>query len=444
MALKKDSNKIKNQPSVPARITGPRNLQNVTGIKDRIGIDRKWWQYFQEVAFEIAHKYNFHLVHPASIEYTTNYTRSLKKEHPLVQDNLFTLLDPNQEHISLRPCFDISYLRAYYLLHKHKFDDSTQTTPIENWYTIGSVFGNKFEPREKIELLFSVLGNDHPVVDAELTIAAFKFLRGLGFENMQVLINSIGGEQSQEQYLHELAGYFKEKRKDLCTDCQALVSKNPMKILSCEKQECQYVLPEAPQSVDWLIEEDKEHFVRVLEYLDELEIPYMLSHELAPDNDYHQKTIIAIKLTTEDTSYILAKGGRYDGLSKLLTDHEFGAVKMLIDLDKCITAVRGLQMKIPKERLPQIFIAQLGEAAKKKALSIREELHAAGISTYEHYGRDSLRLQLEQAVKLGVKYTCILGQKEILEGTILVRDMDGGIQEAVPIDKLVMELKKRL
>lgn len=439
---KAKSKKTQAAPSVPQRVTGPRNLQAASGFRDRVETEQKWWGYYQEVAFEMMEKYNFILVHPASIEYTTTYTRSLSKNHPLIKDNLLTLLDPRGEHISLRPSMDMSFLRAYYFLHRQDFEVGM---PIENWYTIGSVFGENFEPREKFQLYMGVLGNIHPVVDAECTMAAFRYIQALGFEQVQVLINSIGSDQSRAQYTEELSNFYKDNKKDLCDECQKFVSKDPFLVLACDRQNCRDVSTQAPQSVDWLTEEDKEHFIRVLEYLDELEVPYMLSPELVPIEDYYQKTLVALQVTTSDgTIYILARGGRFDHIADDVIDQEIPAMKMIIDLDKCLTASRTERLEIPAERTPQVFFAQLGDDAKKKALSLREDLHAAGIKTAEHFGQDSLKAQLEQATKLKVKYTCILGQKEIMDGTILIRDMDGGIQEEVALDKLVTELKKRL
>lgn len=441
-ASSKSKSKDKAAPTVPARLTGPRSLQLASGFRDRIGAEQKWWGFFSEVAFEVMEKYNFLLVHPATVEYTTAFTRSLGKDHALVDENLFTLLDPRHEHISLRPTMDISYLRAYQTLHKQDFENGV---PIDHWYTIGSVYGDKLEPREKLGLFMSVIGNDHPVVDAECTVAAVRYLQALGFQQIQVLVNSVGGKQSQAQYKQELVAFYKERKKDLADQYQSEITKNPFEILQATDEKTKQVNMEAPQCVDWLVDDDKEHFMRVLDYLDELDIPYLLSPELVPMKEYRHQTIIAIQATTEDgTEYILAKGGRADGLAADSVDVEVPMMNMMIDLDKCISAVRTAKMEIPSQRLPQIFMAQLGDDAKKRSLSLREELHSQGIKTVEHYGQDSLKKQLEQAVELGVKYTCILGQKEILDGTILIRDMDGGIQEAVPLDKLVSELKKRL
>lgn len=438
---KKKSAKEKGS-SVPQRITGPRTLQTASGFRDRMGPEQKWWNYYQEVAFEVMEKYNFQLVYPASVDYTTAYTRSFGKNHPLVQDNLLTIMDPRHEHISLRPSMDISFMRAYYLTHRNDFENGI---PIAHYYTIDSIFGEKYDPREKLQVFMTVIGNDHPVVDAECTMAAYKYLQALGFKDIQVLVNSIGGSSSQEQYNQELNAYYKERKKEVCDPCQKYVGKETMRVLACEKDSCKEVASQAPQSVDWLIEDDKQHFIRVLEYLDELEVPYLLSPELVPTDNYYLKTQIALKVTTEDgTTYILAQGGRYDGLAADSIDMELPAVNMIIDLDRCLTATRTAKLKIPKERTAQVFLAQLGDDAKKKALSLREDLHAEGIQTIEHFGQDSLKKQLEEAVAAKVAYTCILGQKEILDGTILVRDMEGGIQEEIPLDKLVSELKKRL
>lgn len=440
--VKKSKPKVVPAAAPVARITGPRSLQLVPGFKDRMGADRKWWGYFAQVAFEVMEKYHFYLIHPASVEYTTLYTRTLGKDHPQVDGNLLTVVDPRQEHVSLRPNYDMSYLRAYYLQNKQNFENGT---PIENWYSIGSVFGDKQEQREKIGLFLSVIGNEHPVVDAECAVAAFRYIQAMGFQNIQVLVNSIGGKQSQQMYRQELNGFYKDRKRQICETCQPYIAKNPLQLLACERQEYQQMRTEAPQSVDWFTDEDKQHFFRVLEYLDELQVPYSLAPELVPPLDeYMHKTLFAIKVTVENgSSYILARGGRYDGLP-VIEGMDIAAMKMTIDLDACLKVVRAANMKIPEERVPQIFLAQLGDEAKKKCLALREQLHAAGIKTMEHFGKDSLKEQLEQAMKLGVKFTCVLGQKEILDKTIMIRDMDGGIQEEIPQDKLVPELKKRL
>lgn len=427
---------------VPQRITGPRSLQTVSGFKDRIGADRKWWGYFTEVAFEVMEKYNFFQVHPSSVEFTTLYTRSFGKDHPLIEGNLMAVVDPRGEHLSLRPSFDVSYLRAYYLHHKQNFENGI---PIENWYTIGSVFGNHFEPREQMQLFMGVIGNEHPVVDAECAVAAYRYIQALGFKQIHVHVNSIGGKQSQAMYRQELNAFYKDRKRQVCETCQPYVNRNPLQLLACERHECKTVRQEAPQSVDWFTDEDKQHFMRVLEYLDELEVPYTLSPEIIPPLDeYMQKTVFSIKVSLENGSIIeLARGGRFDGLS-VIEQKDIAAMKMTVFLDNCLKAVRQQNMPLPAERLPQVFLAQLGDEAKKKCLAIREELHLAGMKTVEHFGKDSLKDQLEQAMKLGVKYTCVLGQKEILDKTIMIRDMDGGIQEEIPIDKLIPELKKRL
>jgi len=440
--VKKSKPKAAPAATPAARITGPRSLQLVPGFKDRMGADRKWWGYFAQVAFEVMEKYHFYLIHPASVEYTTLYTRTLGKDHAQVDANLLSVVDPRQEHVSLRPNYDMSYLRAYYLQNKQNFENGT---PIENWYSIGSIFGDKQDPREKVSMFLSVIGNEHPVVDAECAVAAFRYIQAMGFQNIQVLVNSIGGKQSQQMYRQELNGFYKDRKRQICETCQPYITKNPLQLLACERQECQQMRTEAPQSVDWFTDEDKQHFFRVLEYLDELQVPYSLAPELVPPLDeYMHKTLFAIKVTVENgSSYILARGGRYDGLP-VIDGMDIPAMKMTIDLDTCLKVVRAANMKIPEERVPQIFLAQLGDEAKKKCLALREQLHAAGIKTMEHFGKDNLKDQLEQAMKLGVKFTCVLGQKEILDKTIMIRDMDGGIQEEIPQDKLVPELKKRL
>jgi histidyl-tRNA synthetase len=183
-----------------------------------------------------------------------------------------------------------------------------------------------------------------------------------------------------------------------------------------------------------------------LEFLDEIELPYHLNPYLVRGLDYYTKTVFEIFEDTESglKQGALVGGGRYDGLTKLLGGKSTPACGGAAGIERIISLMKQKGIKLPEPVLPKIFLAQLGILAKRKSLKLLEDFRKAKILVSESFGRDSFKAQLSRANKIGVKYTLILGQKEALEGTIIIRDMASGRQETIKLEKVVGEMKKRL
>ena len=212
--------------------------------------------------------------------------------------------------------------------------------------------------------------------------------------------------------------------------------------------------------VDHLCDECKAHFKEVLEFLDEIELPYRLNPYLVRGLDYYTKTVFEI---FEDSNLLstlpaegrapgetgrgqgaLVAGGRYDGLVKLLGGRDTPASGGAGGIERIINLIKTRQVRFKKEKTPEIFLAQLGTLAKRKSLRLLEDFRKAKIQVAESFGRDSLNAQMTRADKIGASHTLILGQREALEGTIIVRDMASGRQETVKIDRVVNEMTKKL
>jgi histidyl-tRNA synthetase len=218
--------------------------------------------------------------------------------------------------------------------------------------------------------------------------------------------------------------------------------------LDCKEEKCQPIKAQAPQMVDHLCEECKSHFKEVLEFLDELDLPYHLNPYLVRGLDYYTKTVFEI---FEDTDHgrklgSLVGGGRFDTLVRLLRGREAPACGGALGVERSIEGMKERAQKDKSHTLPgaNLFMVQLGNLAKRKSLKLIEDFREAKIPIAESLGKDSIKTQLRIADKLGATHTLILGQKEALEGMIIVRDMASGKQDVVKLDKVIKEIKKRL
>jgi histidyl-tRNA synthetase len=215
----------------------------------------------------------------------------------------------------------------------------------------------------------------------------------------------------------------------------------------CTNQKCQKHLEDAPQVVDFLCETCHNHLFKFVESLDELKIDYVIDGRVIPDFAYYNGTVYRIyhkPETKEIEAPLLAVGGRHNYLTEMLSGPSVPAASMKFLVEKVITAIKDNKIEMPKLSPPQVYLAQLSEQAKREAMRFVGELRASDLRVVANFSKDALRAQLETATKLGVKIILILGQREVVDGTILMRDVDSGIQEVVNIKKVVAECKKKL
>lgn len=439
----------------PSKKGGTRNKmpQLLRGFKDILPSEQTYWQMMMSKALKLAQDYGFQKIDTPLLEETSLFLRSVGKETDIVQKEMYAFTDKGGDDICLRPEGTASVIRAYL---EHGMIAWPQPVKLFYW---GPMFRysrpQSGRYRQFYQLGFEILGESEPVLDSQLVLLAYNFFKGLEIE-IEIQINSVGCPLCRPAYQRSLINYFKPKKRLLCPTCLERLSKNPLRILDCSEASCEELKDGAPQIIDWLCEECKNHFIKVLEFLDELELPYDLNPLLVRGLDYYTKTAFEIwPIFKEDQAGLtsqsaLAGGGRYDGLAQLLGQKTIPASGFSIGIERTILKVKEKEkegkfdMDAWEERRPDVFIAQLGEAAKRKALNLFESFREHNILTSECFSKNSLKSQLEQASKIGAKYTFILGQKEILDGTILLREMEGGVQEIIDYEKAISEIKKRL
>lgn len=427
----------------PDRLVKKQPIQSVKGMKDILPEEQKYWDFCKEIMEREVKSYGFQKIETPILEKTELFTKAVGGLTDVVEKEMF-IFKESGENLSLRPEVTAPITRAY--IERGLYNLSQP----QKLYCFGPMFrhGKSEAGRERQfhQLDLEIIGGDHPVLDAEIIVLSWSMLCKLGLNNLEVQINSIGCPECQAEYKDMLLDFFVLKQHRLCPICKKRLKKNPLRILSCKEIKCQSLISGVPQIVNHLCENCHNHFKNVLEYLDQAEIPFTLNPSLVRGLDYYTRTIFEIVSTgiKDSAQSALVRGGRYDNLIELLGGKPTPAVNAALGLESIILNIQKQEIELPQSQKPKIFLAQLGELAKKKSLKVFKWLIDAGIPVVEALDKSSIKSQLKLADKLNINLSLILGQKETVEGTILIRDMKSGVQEIIELKKLVSEVKKRL
>jgi len=432
-------------------------FQSPTGMHDILPEEQYYFQRINKVSEHIAGFYDFKKIDTPILEDAELFSRGVGLSTDIVQKQMYVLKTRGGDFLALRPECTAPIVRSFL---QHGMFNLPQ--PVKLWY-FGPFFRAEHPQagryRQFWQVGFESFFQKSSVVDAQMIQIFYNILQELRLKNLIVEVNSIGDSQCRPYYKKLLTSYLKVRESALCLDCKRRFRKNPLRVLDCKDEKCQQIKSQAPQILDHLCDECNHHFKEVLEFLDELELPYRLNSHLVRGLDYYTKTVFEIfsdvnpdkknaangsQVNEGMTSLAMGGGGRYDALAKLIGGRDVAAVGGAMGVERIIQAMKARRIKFAEEASAQIFIAQLGNLAKRKSLKILEEFRKEKITAAETFGKDSLKFQLNKANKLGVRYVLILGQKEALEKTILIKDMISGKQDTVKLDKIVDEIKKRL
>ena len=425
-------------------------FQSPKGMRDIFGKDQEYFDKIYEVAKKISTFYGFKRIETPILEDTELFSKGIGLSTDVVKKQMFSFKTRGGDDLTLRPEGTASIVRFYIEKGMRSFPG-----PSKFWY-FGPMF--RYEKpqagrfRQFWQFGLETIRENSVVRDAEIIAIFYEILKKLKIKNLIVEVSSIGDKCCRPDYIQALKKYLKSKKQHLCSNCLKRLKDNPLRVLDCKKKKCQIVVSQAPKIIDHLCKICNKDFKDLLEFLEELEIPYILNPYLVRGLDYYTKTVFEIFSADKDiqnlsTKIALGGGGRYDDLLELLGEkREEGtpAVGAALGIDRIVELMKKTGLDVGKKQKSQIFIAQVGALAKRKSLKLMREFSAARISVLEAFGKDSLRVQLKMADKSGVKYTLVLGQKEALDGVILVRNMSTGKQTKVDMDKIVNKMKKAL
>jgi histidyl-tRNA synthetase len=422
-------------------ITKVRGTQDILPARfnDKVDAQIERWDLIERTAREAFRRYGFEEIRSPIIEKTELFERGIGTETD-VNKEMYTFEDRDGGRVSLRPEQTASVVRAY--IEHGMF---SQPGLVKLFY-IGPQFRRerpqKGRYRQFGQIGVEVLGqSDDPAIEAEVIEMLDWYLKRLQITGTELLVNSIGDQNCRPAYIEKLKEAIRQRLPLLCASCNQRYETNPLRVLDCKVESCQPHLKELPAITDSLCEPCRTHFMQFTELLDERGIQYTVSPRLVRGLDYYMRTafeIIGDQLGAQNT---IVGGGRYDGLSQLIGGppakgfgFAFGIERMIMSLPED-TAETLTQM-------PGLFIAYIGDRARKYAFGLARRLRAADISVVVDLEGRKLKKALSIANSLGARHSLIIGDDEIDKGTFVLRDMSTGEQKNLGEEELISTLTK--
>jgi histidyl-tRNA synthetase len=409
-------------------------IRSIRGFHDILPEAIKRWHFIEDAAKRIFELYGFSEIRIPVLEFTDVFARSLGTTTDIVEKEMYTFNDRDGSSLTLRPEGTAGVVRAYIENSMHA------KSAITKLYYAGMMFRHERPQKGRFRGFYQIgaelIGPEEPSSDAELVEMLWRFFEEIGLiQFLELEISSLGDQNCRPAYKDKLIEYFTPVKNDLCEDCRRRLETNPLRILDCKQSKCKEIASGAPSMLDHLCEDCKQHFNSVKEDLTRVGVPFSINPKIVRGLDYYTRTVFEITTQELGSQNAVAAGGRYDGLVKELGGPDTAAVGFAMGMERIVL----LQEKALPEgfkREVDVFIAHLGDDAKKAAFPMASELRKNGVSVEMDYGAKSLKSQMKRADKLGANFTFIIGEEELNRGVVKVRDMNKSSEEDLKIEEL--------
>jgi histidyl-tRNA synthetase len=409
----------------------------IRGFKDILPEDaRRFWEV-ESIARQVFNSFGFREIRTPIMEKTELFKRSIGETTDIVEKEMYTFADRDNEYITLRPEATASVIRAYI---EHNMSAAEQITKL---FTIGPMFRRerpqKGRFRQFNQIDVELFGEDKPQSDAEIIFMLMHFLTSAGLRNLELEINSLGCSDCRPLFSKAVIDFLRGSEKKLCPDCQRRINTNPLRVFDCKVETCGSIISNAPSILDFLCSDCEGHFSQVKTLLNDLHISFSINPRMVRGLDYYTKTAFEVKTNALGAQNAIAGGGRYNGLVSSLGGPEVAGIGFGVGFERLIAC---LPEEGKNKFKTDLFIAALGAQAQKHAFGLTNELRRAGISAEMDYADKSLKSQLKRADKLNSSFALIFGDKEIDEKQTLFRNMQTKDQQSIPFDGLLESIIK--
>ena len=410
------------------------------GTKDILPAQAYKWHFVEKKFAEICDRYGFKEIRTPVFEHTELFTRGVGDTTDIVQKEMYTFNDHGNRSITLKPEGTSPAARAFV---EHK--QYAEIQPTKYYYITPCYRYEKPQSgrlREFHQFGIETFGTPSMVADAEVICLANDFLTEMGITDIELRINSVGCPECRQKHREALKAFLADKYDDLCHTCKDRFERNPMRIIDCKSAVCQSLVQGAPMMVDYLCDDCKESFEEVQKNLDSLGIKYTVDPKIVRGLDYYTKTAFEFVTTGIGAQGTVCGGGRYDHLIEEVGGPPIPGVGFGLGVERLLMLMESSGIEIPQPEPIKAFIAVMGDQAKAFGLKLLRELRKRGIKAEMDTLERNIKGQFKYADRLGARYTVVIGENELNEGVVSVKEMATSQQKQVKLENLVEELAK--
>lgn len=412
------------------------------GTKDIYGAYMDEWQRVEKIMRGICEDFSIGELRTPIFEHTELFLRGVGETTDIVQKEMYTFKDKGDRSVTLRPEGTAGAARSYI---EHGIYNNPQPT---RFFYIGPMFRyentQKGRQRQFHQFGVEMLGSYSPALDAEVISVAAELLKRLGINDVMLKINSLGGPECRQKYNKALREYIGSNIDKMCDDCKSRFEKNPLRVLDCKEEKCQHIIADAPVVLDYLGPECREHFETVKAILDEMGIKYEVDDKIVRGLDYYTRTVFEFVSNGIGAQGTVCGGGRYDNLIAECGGQPTGAAGFAVGIERLLLVLEAQNGEFEKKNERDIYIGAIGQKGLVKGQGIAYRLRQAGVKAEcDSVGR-SVKAQMKYANKIGAAYSVILGDNEIDNDLVKLKNMETGEEEEVKVSALfdIMTSKK--
>lgn len=414
------------------------------GTQDILPEDSIKWRHIENKLDELMELYNYKEIRTPIFESTELFARGVGDSTDVVQKEMYTFKDKGDRSLTLRPEGTAAVVRSYI---EHKMQGNPNQ-PVKLYYN-GPMF--RYERKQKgryrqfNQFGVEAIGAENPSIDAEVLAMVMHIYESFGLKHLKLVINSIGDSESRKEYNEALVNHFEPVIDTFCSDCQSRLHTNPMRILDCKIDRDKEAIKTAPRITDYLNDDSKAYYEQVKHHLDDLNIPYVEDPNLVRGLDYYTHT--AFELMMDNPNYdgaitTLCGGGRYNGLLQLLDGPSETGIGFALSIERLLLALEEEGIELDIEEKFDLFIVTMGEEADRYAVKLLNDLRKNDVKADKDYLNRKIKGQMKQSDRLNAKYTIVIGDQELENNSIAIKNMTTGESENIQLDQLINYFKK--
>ncbi|MGL5954135.1 Histidine--tRNA ligase [Providencia rustigianii] len=409
-----------------------KNIQAIRGMNDYLPADTRVWQKIEATLKNILQGYGFSEIRTPIVEQTPLFRRAIGEVTDVVEKEMYTFNDRNEESLTLRPENTAGCVRAG-IEHGLLYNQEQRL-----WY-LGPMFRyerpQKGRYRQFHQLGAEVFGLAGPDIDAEVILMTARWWRALGIsEHVTLELNSIGSLEARANYRDALVAFLEQHKDKLDEDCKRRMYSNPLRVLDSKNKDVQALLNDAPALFDYLDDESREHFDGLCKLLDNAGIQYRVNQRLVRGLDYYNRTVFEWVTTALGSQGTVCAGGRYDGLVEQLGGRATPAVGFAMGMERMVLLVQEVNPEFTADNsVADVYLASFGDNSQQAALLVAEKVRDAlpTLRLMTNHGGGNFKKQLARADKQGAKLALILGEDEIQNSQVTLKDLRTGTQETI-------------